>query len=515
MKNVFIVLFSFFTVLFAQNIEEIIANAEKLANEKNLVEAIEILENAIIANPQSADLLAEYGLYLSQRAGEVSFLKAGLLSTKAFKQLDKALEYDPNHIKARLYRGILAVNVPKFMGKLKLGIKDLEKIQSLYGDNKELYLVSSYYLGMGYQKADRIDDAIASYKFVIMYGKDSSYYESAKAQYDKLSEHTGINSTENAYEQAMGFYESGNLEKAVENFKIATQESPNNLEMHLLYARTLGELAAQGYDESIQEDVTAMAEIAHDVFEVLSHCVELAPDNDEIRFLRASVSIQLPFFVESLETGISDLEFLASNSKDTEIKQNSKNLLTKALKLKDVDRLAKEGYKRKDNPKLRKELLKQFIEADYKLIQPKPNGKYAKIEIQLGYRDQIAPQCAVWIEDIEGNYITTIYVSGFAGKVKEKQEHLPKWANSSKFRNIDLVTSASIDSGKHVLYWDFKDFQNNLFSKNKFVVNVEICHWPHVQYQKQSIIVDRSKDNNFHSNGDSYLIPNLEITLSE
>ena len=42
------------------------------------------------------------------------------------------------------------------------------------------------------------------------------------------------------------------------------------------------------------------------------------------------------------------------------------------------------------------------------------------IDFILGFRDELEPQTAVWIEDREGNFVRTIYVSGFSGHVKEK-----------------------------------------------------------------------------------------------
>ena len=517
MKKIFIllVIVSLAAILMAENVEDIITKAKASAGEGNLVESIAILEDGIKQHSNSADLLAEYGLYLSQRAGQVSFLKAGMLSNKAFKQLDEALKIDQDNINARLYRGILAVNVPKFMGKLKMGLADLEDIQTKYGSNPQLYLVSSFYLGMGYSKAEKFQAALAAFKFVMMYGKDSEYYNDAKQRYEALSGKVETTSEVNNYELAMQYYEAGDLVKASEKFKLAAKQSSHNLELHLLYARVLGDLAGQGYDETIQVDVTARAELAHEVFEILSHCVDLVPENDEVRFLRGSVAIHLPFFVESLETGISDLEYLVENGQTDEVIEDAKSLLPKAILQRKINELAIAGYEAKNNPKLQAELLSMFVSSDYSLVQTKPEGKFAKIEIQLGYRDQIAPQCAVWIEDSAGNYLKTIYVSGFAGKVKDKQEHLPRWAKSSEFRNIDAVTGASIDSGKHTLYWDYTKYNNEKFKADSFVVRTEICHWPHVQYHKQSVLVKPSEGNVFKVDGDNFLIPNLEISLSK
>ena len=127
----------------------------------------------------------------------------------------------------------------------------------------------------------------------------------------------------------------------------------------------------------------------------------------------------------------------------------------------------------------------------------------------IGYRDQIEPQTAVWIEDAAGNYIKTIYISGFAAHIKDKQIHLPRWAESSKFRNIETVTGASIDCGKHLFYWDFTDFSGNQIKGNKFTIHTEICHWPHVQYVERILEIDLEKDKEFRTTSSNFLIPEL------
>lgn len=511
MKKMLIVILGLCSLLFAETVEEYITSSNVAAAQGNLKEATEILETALEANPNSADLYAQYGLYLSKLAGQASFMKAGMLSDKSFKQFNKALKIDSDHVNAILYRGILSVNVPKFMGKLKQGITDLELIQTKYGSNQELYLVSCYYLGIGYLKNKEDEKAKATFKHVVLYGKESSYYEDAKAEYDKISVEDEETENVNFYQEAMKFLEDGRLNKAAEKFRLAARQEPENLELHLIFARTLGQLAGQGYDDSIGEDVTARAGLAHEVHEVLSHCVELAPGNDEILFLRGSVAVNLPFFVNSLGIGIQDLEHLSKNGKTDEMKGQASYILKNAKEMQQVFQLAEAGYEAGTEEQQQK-LLPEFIKTNSPIKQIKPEGDFLQIEMTLGYRDQIAPQTAVWIEDSEGSYLKTIYISGFASHVKEKQIHLPSWAESSAFRDIEAVTGASIDCGNHLFYWDYTNFEGKNVEMKKFIVRYEICHWPHVQYQNYSLEVDLSKKNNFVAISGDFLIPQLSST---
>ena len=508
MKKLLFLIIGLSSLLFAETVEEYISNSQVAVQSGDLKQAVEIMKSAITEHPQSADAYAQYGLYLSQLAGQSGFLKAGMLSDKSFKQFDKALEIEPEHMYATLYRGILGVNVPKFMGKLKQAMNDLKFIQDRFGGNSRIYLTSSYYLGLGYLKNKEQEKAKSCFKFIVMYGKDSSYFKDAKAQYEKLAAESAPEESGDSYKKAIQKLENGQLREALHHFRIAARQDSTNLELYLIYARTLGDIAGQDYDDSIAEDVTNRASLAHEVFEVLSHCVELAPDNDEIRFLRGSVAINLPFFVNSLDTGIEDLTYLSEQGKSNETKTEASYLLKQAKKMQQVYELAEAGYNAESDEEKQK-LLPLFLTTKSPIDQPKPEGDYLKIEMTLGYRDQIAPQTAVWIEDEAGNYIKTIYISGFAAHVKEKQMNLRRWAESSKFRNIDAVTGASIDCGKHRFYWDFTDFKGNLVNDKKFILRSEICHWPHVQYLNQSLEIDLSKSKEFRTDNKNFLIPEL------
>ena len=485
------------SVLFAADLNTSINQAKQKALKGNYKDAVEIMKNAVEEYPDSASAHTYYGMYLTRRAGEVSFMKAGAVSSKAFKQLDIALKINPNDINARLYRGILSAHVPKFMGHLNQGIKDLKEIKQKYPNNEALYLTASYYLGLCYEKAEKTENALDNFKHIVMYGKSSEYYKSSKEKMLKLNKSEKQVSSGNEYEKAQKLLTEGKEREALKLFRIASLNDPNNLELHLIYARTIGNVVESGYDGNIRNDVTDRAGLAHEVYEVLSHCVELAPDDEEIRLLRGSVAIDLPFFVNSLETGISDMEYLIANSNSAEIKSQCVYLKRKGMQRKQIFEMAEKGYNAKTEEE-KKILLSQFIPENNPVIQKQPDGKSLKVSLSIGYRDQISPQTAIWVEDENGNYLETIYVSAFASFVKDKQIHLPRWAKSSEFKKTENVTGASIDCGTHIFYWNYENC--NL---DNIVLKAEICHWPHIMYSKYEIPINL-KVNKKHvlSNGD-------------
>jgi len=134
------------------------------------------------------------------------------------------------------------------------------------------------------------------------------------------------------------------------------------------------------------------------------------------------------------------------------------------------------------------------------------------IDFIMGFTDELAPQTAVWIEDTDGNFVKTIYISGFSANVKEVQVHLPKYAKSSKFEDVDAVTGASIDLGHHIYTWDVKDSFGNKVKNGEYIVKVEVCHWPHVKYQLVQAPIKIGKKENQVVVEEGKLIPYLEVT---
>lgn len=68
-------------------------------------------------------------------------------------------------------------------------------------------------------------------------------------------------------------------------------------------------------------------------------------------------------------------------------------------------------------------------------------------------------QFAVWIEDANGNFIKTLYVTKFTGNggYKKRPDSLPQWADKHTKNNIDTVTKATPSTSAIKCTWDFTD----------------------------------------------------------
>jgi hypothetical protein len=134
------------------------------------------------------------------------------------------------------------------------------------------------------------------------------------------------------------------------------------------------------------------------------------------------------------------------------------------------------------------------------------------IDFLLGFRDELPPQTAVWIEDGDGTCIKTIYVSGFSGFAKDKQINLPVWSAVSMFKDIDAVTSASIDVGRHIYTWDLKDSRGRDVKEGAYTVKVEVSHWPSMKYQLAETVIEVGKKKSHAAIEEGDFIPRLEVT---
>ena len=119
------------------------------------------------------------------------------------------------------------------------------------------------------------------------------------------------------------------------------------------------------------------------------------------------------------------------------------------------------------------------------------------IDFVLGFQDELPPQTAIWIEDGQGNFTKTVYVSGFAGYVKERQITLPIWASSSNFVDVDGITGASIDIGHHIHVWDLKDHQGKRVKSGQYVVKIEAFAVQRPQGLKPRVLRGRPRARTF------------------
>lgn len=89
-------------------------------------------------------------------------------------------------------------------------------------------------------------------------------------------------------------------------------------------------------------------------------------------------------------------------------------------------------------------------------------------------------QCAVWVENENGNHIKTLYVSKFTGKggFKKRPDCLTEWRNKAKITDsipdeIDAVTQSTPKNGKNLFYWDLTDSNNSTTPQGIYYLKVE------------------------------------------
>lgn len=89
-------------------------------------------------------------------------------------------------------------------------------------------------------------------------------------------------------------------------------------------------------------------------------------------------------------------------------------------------------------------------------------------------------QYAVWIEDNDGNFVRTLFVTRFTGEggYKRRADSCPTWVSKAKPQDasdedVDAVTGATPSNGKHSYTWDGKDAKGNYVANGTYKVFVE------------------------------------------
>lgn len=89
-------------------------------------------------------------------------------------------------------------------------------------------------------------------------------------------------------------------------------------------------------------------------------------------------------------------------------------------------------------------------------------------------------QYAVWIEDNDGNFVRTLFVTRFTGEggYKRRADSCPTWVSKAKPQDaseeeVDAVTGATPSNGEHSYTWDGKDPRGNYVANGTYKVFVE------------------------------------------
>lgn len=109
--------------------------------------------------------------------------------------------------------------------------------------------------------------------------------------------------------------------------------------------------------------------------------------------------------------------------------------------------------------------IKPLMSADKQI----PAGK--RLEISFSYDNLLtvaSNQFALWIEDMDGNYVDTLYVTRYtAGEgYRRRPQSISRWVASAepgemRANEIDAITGATPKPGKYSVCWDFTDGGGN------------------------------------------------------
>jgi len=117
------------------------------------------------------------------------------------------------------------------------------------------------------------------------------------------------------------------------------------------------------------------------------------------------------------------------------------------------------------------------------IIRPTPAPTTGEVTISFDYIGQsgwASNQFAVWIEDMNGNYIRTLYSTRWtaAGGFRTRPMSIPTWVERSRLANmqpleVDAIAGATPQSGILKYTWDLTDTSGNVVPPGKYQFMIE------------------------------------------
>ena len=318
-------------------------------------------------------------------------------------------------------------------------------------------------------------------------------------------------------------------------FSQAAAVDSMNAGVFSLLAKTYIAEAERGYSEKIHEDQNYQTQLIFHIFSNINRAIALDTGNAEYRFTRAAYILNMPVFAGFYERvdgtrdiaatityemiandyqgfvgqAVGDLKMIVQSGASDEMKAEAYYFLGKAHRLMGLQywqTLTKE-YRWTEAAKRAWAEMAPTIEGHE---AKKVEGESVMIRFNIAFESDLAPQTAVWIEDAGGNFLKTLYVSGFSGQAKEKQVVLPGWAGASKFRE-DNTTGASISYGLHRFVWDCTNSTGARVPDAAYTVKVEVHHWPSMHYQTVSADIKIGGEAGIEAVTEGDLVPFLEV----
>jgi len=510
----------------AKSLEDYISEATNYQQQGDLAKAFVTMGDALKEYPDDATVYAYLGLYRAMQAGEApGVVEAGRFSNEAYTLLDKAVQLDPNNPRARLYRGLLGVNMPDFMGKLDGAIADLEWVTVISEEHpasvSQDMLVTDYeLLGSAYQRKGERDKAEAALRKVIELAAGTDRAKKAEQNLATLlaapqappkppARHLESAEIATMIAKAQDLMDKAQYTEAVDILKQVIQSDSTNAQAYKMLGSALA-YSDVGYNKQIEENTALRTNLVFESMNYLDKAVSLAPDDVEARLFRGIMGVSFPFFVGKLDQGIDDLTAVMKSNAPADMKAQAKYWLGFAYQKKGMTYWTEVVNENVDTSAVRMALegMKPRIEHFDRSAYP---GPIVVVDFVLGLRDELPPQVAVWVEDDAGDFVRTLYVSGFSGNAKSAQVVLPDYADASSFKDADAVTGASIDIGDHVYVWDLKDASGSAVKDGGYTMKVESSWWPSMKYELTSATVEVGKRPTAKVVKEGTYIPYLEV----
>lgn len=526
-----------------KTLNDYVQEAEKHQKTGYLDKAIKTMENAVKEYPESTEAYTQLGVLLGEKAQRTrDFMEMFEIIATAFEMWDRAILLDPNNFTARFHRGGWSVGVPEFLGKLEQGIEDLEFVrqaleQSPDPEAQQQLLGAYQSLGTGYQKLEQFDKARDLYQKIIEKAPQSKHAKEAEASINEialfedilsrraknkkpdssaiiaLKEKISQNPANPALHKDLGkaYLDAENYEDAQKVLRETIRMDPADAQAHQWLALALIGTIEGGYDQRIYMNTNFFTNIAFEIANLLDKAVLLAPEDMDIRLMRGIMGVQMPFFVGKLDQAIDDLNSVIESDALDPTKAEALYWLGSAYQKKSMTSWIEvvSAYSNSPAAQMVFDRMNPGIE---RLDLSKDKAPVLVVDFVLGFRDELAPQTVVWIEDQHGNFVKTLYVSGFSGYAKEKQINLPVWSDISHFVDVDGVTGASIDLGHHIYTWDLRDHTGQKVPTGEYTIKVEVSYWPSMQYQLAEATVKLGKKETKTIVQEGNFIPYLEVT---
>ncbi len=493
-----------------RNLEEYCKIAQEQEEAGEYEKAIATIYQAIKAHPNSSIAYGKLGYYISKTAkGYVDIFS---VLPKAFAMWDTAIALDPDNIEARFDRGTWGTYVPQSLGQLSKAILDLEYLVEVLRQSSDpdtqARLVETYSsLADGYRKNWDFENAKSTYGKVIEIAPDTREAEHAQNYIDitirfekwlqeqkqqevpdspeiitlrkKANEHP--DDIDLLLLLGNNYLEANKDAEAAEIFGKAVALDSMNIRAYKMLAFAIKRIFLAGYDQKISMDHNYRTDLGLQMMSVLDKAVSIAPEDLELRLMRGTAGVESFFFMGRMDQAIEDLQMVIDGDAPDALKAAARYQVGRAHQKKAHSHWLKVISEYPDE---------QAVDSVFNALNPAVKqvdiSQYETpaviIEFILGFRDELPPQTAVWVEDKEGKFVKTIYVSGFSGYARS-MGRIPQWTVSSQFVDVDAVTGASIDLGYHVFNWDIRSPAGDQVKPGEYVIKVETAFWPSRQYQ--------------------------------